>query len=148
METLYSALGQFYFTTHSNSPPTFLQVVGWTKRAEQPDSKRRYVYVRKVPMNIIHSYGGGKWDFDQELITQFAAQITNPVHKPDPVLVTGNAIIIEGAHFLRYQSITIPLKKFSFAAIRIFKPPPRPPSPPKQPPRQKPRVVESDEESA
>ena len=111
MDTLYSALGQFYFTIHSNSPPTFLQVVGWTKGAESPDAKRRYVYVRKVPLNVNHQLNRGSWTFNNEIIQQYATEIKTPVHKNTP-LVDGNAIIIDGGHFLRYQSTTVPQQVF------------------------------------
>nr|QBK87313.1 MAG: hypothetical protein LCMAC201_02230 [Marseillevirus LCMAC201] len=118
METLHTSLGQFYFTTHSNSPPTFLQVVGWTKGAERPDAKRRYVYVRKVPLQICGGLNGsGRWEFDEDLIKRYATDITKSVHKSTDTLVDGNAIIIDGAHFLRYQSITIPLRRFDFVLV-------------------------------
>ncbi len=117
MDTLYASLGQFYFTTHSNAPPTFIQVIGWTKGAERPEAKRRYVYVRKVPFILQHGYGGGKWEFDDDAIKQYATEITEPIHNPKAG--DGNAIVIDGAHFLRYHSITVPLKQFDFAPIQI-----------------------------
>nr|QBK87746.1 MAG: hypothetical protein LCMAC202_00820 [Marseillevirus LCMAC202] len=120
METLRASLGQFYFTTHSNAPPTFLQVVGWTKGAERHNAKRRYVYVRKVPLHIQNSIGGsGYWQFDEDVIKRYAADIIKPVHKSTQTLVDGNAIIIDGAHFLRYQSITVPLRYFDYAPVII-----------------------------
>ena len=119
METLHASLGQFYFITHSNAPPTFLQVVGWTKGAERPDAKRRYVYVRKVPLHIQNGLGGGHWQFDETIIKKYAGDITKPLHKSTRALVDGNAIIIDGAHFLRYQSITVPLRSFDFAPVAI-----------------------------
>jgi len=108
MDTLYSALGKFYFIAHNNSPPTFLQVVGWTKGAERPEAKRQYVYVRKVPLVVRHGLGRGHWEFDDNIIKKYAMEITTPIHKS----VDGNAIIIGGAHFLRYQGITVPQKTF------------------------------------
>ncbi len=119
MDTLQSALGQFYFQTHASCPPTFLQVVGWTKGAERPEAKRHYVYVRKVPLKIIHSFGGGEWQFDEEVIKKYATEITKPIHKSTGSLVSGNAIVILGAHFLRYQSQTVPHRKFDFAPVMI-----------------------------
>ncbi len=118
METLQSALGQFYFQTHASCPPTFLQVVGWTKGAERPEAKRRYVYVRKVPLNVSHSFGGGEWQFDSEVIKKYATEITKPIHKSKDLKVNGNAIVIPGAHFLRYQGQTVPQYKFDFIPMR------------------------------
>jgi hypothetical protein len=125
MNTLYATLGQFYFTTHTNTPPTFLQVIGWTKGAEQPTAKRLYVYVRKVPLVVSHGRCGGCWEFDNNIIEKYASEITTPVRKNTPQ-VDGNAIVIEGAHFIRYQSITVPQKTFEFAPISIPKPDPIP----------------------
>lgn len=104
METLQTALGKFYFASHINKPPTFLQVVGWTAGAERPDAKRRYVYVRKVPLHINHAHTGGSWEIDYDIIKEFATQVKSP----NEIKHDGNAIIIDGAHFLRHQSETIP----------------------------------------
>ena len=120
METLYAALGQFYFAEHLNSPPTFVQVVGWTKGAQGDNCKRRYVYIRNVPIVVIHGYGGGRWEFDADIIKSYATEIKKPVHQPTLSLVSGNAIIIDGAHYLRYQSITLSLKIFDYAIIPKF----------------------------
>ncbi len=125
MDTLHAALGQFYFTTHTNAPPTFLQVIGWTKGAEQPNTKRHYVYVRKVPLVVRHGLCGGRWEFDNNIIEKYASEITTPVRKNTPQ-VDGNAIVIEGAHFIRYQSITVQQKTFEFAPVSIPEPDPIP----------------------
>ena len=124
MDTLYAALGQFYFTTHFNSPPTFLQVIGWTKGAEHPDTKRHYVYVRKVPLIHEHSCGRGTWEFDTDLIKRYAATIKTPIHKNVDCIVDGNAIVIDGANFIRFQSITVPQKLFEYARVTVHQPEP------------------------
>lgn len=118
MDTLYSALGQFYFATHYNTPPTFLQVVGWTKGAENSDAKRQYVYVRKVPLRIKQNVNGGQWEFDENVIKNYAVEIKTPIRKHSGI-VAGNAIVIEGAHFIRYQGMTVPIQKFDYAPVSV-----------------------------
>ena len=108
MNDLQKALGQFYFCEHTNNPPTFLQVVGWTPKAESENTLRRYVYVRKVPLKIIPGMNGGQWEFDQNAI-EACKKLSEPVKKNVPGLVSGNAILIDGAGFIRYSGMTIPL---------------------------------------
>lgn len=110
METLQASLGQFYFQAHNNTPPTFLQVTGWTKGAEREETKRLYVYVRKVPLRVHNYMGNGEWLFDEEIIQKYATEITSPIHDNKNKLVDGNAIIIPGGDFLRYQGVTVPKK--------------------------------------
>jgi hypothetical protein len=112
METLQDSLGQFYLSEHSNSPPTFVQVVGWTPAAERPEAKRRHVYVRHVPLKITTKFGGGgKWEYDNDAINRYRDEIKEPIAKPSEKGVDGNAIMIDGAHFLRYQSRTLSIRK-------------------------------------
>lgn len=107
-EMLHNALGKFYFEAHPHCPPTFLQIVGWTKGAEKLGKKRVYVYVRKVPLLINNSPNGGYWHFDYDVIKRFQQEITNPIHSCKSPLVNGNAIIIPGGKFLRYSGVTVP----------------------------------------
>ena len=108
VDSLQDILGKFYFQSHTHCPPTFLQVVGWTVGAEREDAKRRYVYVRKVPLRVNNSPSGGKWDYDYDVIREYNEEITEPVYNSNSPLVNGNAILIPGGEFLRYQSITVP----------------------------------------
>ena len=109
MEMLNKALGNFYFEAHNHCPPTFLQIVGWTRGAEKKDTKRLYVYVRKVPLLIKNSPTGGFWYIDHDLVNNYYKEITVPIHSSKSPLVSGNAIIIPGGKFLRYSGVTVPI---------------------------------------
>lgn len=112
MDILKSSLGQFYFAERTNRPPILVQVVGWTKGAESPVAKRRYVYVRKVPLNINHQITArGEWEFDYNLVEKYASEIKEPL-KTNSRIVDGNAIIID-SNFLRFQGETLTLKSFN-----------------------------------
>ena len=108
MENLTRAFRQFYFTEHNNNPPTFLQVIGWTYKAEVESTIRRYVYVRKVPLIIDNGLSGGSWSFDYNIIENYKTDIPEPLKTNVPGLVTGNAILIDGADFIRYGGVTVP----------------------------------------
>jgi 5-formaminoimidazole-4-carboxamide-1-beta-D-ribofuranosyl 5'-monophosphate synthetase len=112
MEILQTSLGKFYFLAHDNAPPTFLQVIGWTRGAERENVHKLYVYVRKVPLKIYNYMGNGNWEYDYNIIKEFKNEIVSPIHNSNNKLVDGNAIIIPNGNILRYQSLTIPLKNF------------------------------------
>lgn len=103
MDTLHNSLGKFYFAEHSNSPPTFLQIIGWTKKAEAPSTQRMYVYVRRVPLNVQHSHCNGRWNFNRQIIDDYSAEIKTPLYKS-----VDSAIIIPGGDHIRYRGITVP----------------------------------------
>jgi len=100
-------LGEFYFKSFSNAPPILLQLIGWTKKAELPETKCRYVYVRRVPMTESHSYEFGTWEIDPQILRNYSAEITSPVYKTDP-RITGAAILVSNGEFLRFQRETVP----------------------------------------
>lgn len=110
MDLLNSVLGKFYFLEHNRLSPTFVQIVGWTKKAEE-DVKRRYVYVRKVPLIIERGNNGGQWSFDHSIIKKYKMEIIEPVHNRCDV-VDANAILIDEV-FLRYNGITLQQRVFS-----------------------------------
>jgi len=108
-DMLFESLGKFYFEAHLHCPPTFLQVVGWTKGAEKENAKRLHVYVRKVPMLIKNSPTGGFWNIDYDIVKQYKSEIITPIYNNKSPLVSGTAIIIPDGKFLRYSGITVPI---------------------------------------
>lgn len=107
--TLYDFLGKFYFYKHINAPPSFLQIVGWTKGAENPNIKRVNVYVRKVPLIISNGLNGGSWEFDKNIINEYSKNITNPIFTNKKGLVDGNAIFLNNGMEIKYKGNIIPL---------------------------------------
>jgi len=107
---LEKSLGKFYFSNHNNRPPTFLQIVGWTKGACDPNKKRVHVYVRKVPLQVVNGLNIGEWSFDKNIIREYSDEIVQPVHKNVNGLVDFNAIISPLGDFIRFEKMTIPLR--------------------------------------
>lgn len=112
---LNTHLGAFYFLTHLHSPPSFLQIIGWTRTTEMlarsgacARDKKVHVYIRKVPLRISNSPSGGYWKFDEKVIDEYSSEIKEPTMKPkDPYADT--AIISLDGLFLRYSGYNIPL---------------------------------------
>jgi hypothetical protein len=55
----------FVSTTSSYSPPSVVQVIGWTKNAEKGSAVRQPIIVQGVGMNNVHGPGGGQGTIDQ-----------------------------------------------------------------------------------
>ena len=59
VQKLRSILGKLFECRFSYTTPTIVQVIGWTKTAEKPTSKVRYVYVKEIDLiSNFHVYGG------------------------------------------------------------------------------------------
>lgn len=105
-------MGKFYFKEHTNCPPTFLQIVGWTKSAKDNKTKRIYVYVRKVPLIVNHRSNGGNWEFDHDIIKKYCEEITEPIlsHKKDWDTLT--AIFNPTTNEVKYRGNSIQSRNF------------------------------------
>ena len=81
-------LGNVYFRQHFNNPPDLIQVIGWTKTAEQPETVRKFLYIRKIPLTINHGIFGGSWAIDKEVLEKYKSEIKEPVNRPTPGVYT------------------------------------------------------------
>jgi len=106
-----SQLGKFYIAVHDKAPPTFIQIIGWTKNSEKPDCKRTYFYVRKVPFNLEHTYLGGQWSFDQKIIDEYSREIKTPITKScgsgTGILLNDGSISFNGQKCVPIQSLNL-----------------------------------------
>ena len=75
IQQLYDILGVvFAHTAHSYSPPSVLQVIGWTKNAEKPHAVRRTIICRRVQTTNVDYPGGGQGHIDQNTIVERPVQ--------------------------------------------------------------------------
>src|SRR5689334_13803313 len=107
--TLNRVFKNFYMGIHDSQPPTFVQIIGWTKNANTPDAKRVHVYVRKVPLSIEKQLFSGTWDIDKDIIESYKTDLCEPILNRSSTLIDGTAILISGDEFIRYNGKTLQL---------------------------------------
>lgn len=104
-------LNKFYFKKLNNNPPIFLQIIGWTNNAEKKNVLRKYVYVRKVPLNIKNTIFGGNFNFDYKIINSYLYEINLPIKKPIKNQIMDKAILKDNGNSLLFQGKLIPIWK-------------------------------------
>lgn len=97
-----------YFKKQNNNPPIFLQIIGWTKNANNINVKRKYVYVRKIPLNIKnYLHNGGYFSINYNNVINCLNDLKIPIKKPFKNCL--KAIIKDNGTKLMYNGQIIPL---------------------------------------
>lgn len=101
---------KFYFKTRSNNPPIFIQIIGWTKNADNINVKRKYVYIRNIPLNIKNYINyGGYYSINYNNVLNCLNDIKKPIRKP--IQNSTKAIIKDNGTNLLLNGEIIPIWK-------------------------------------